>query len=232
MSTTKKLDMQTFNDWWARTGEWVEEPNQRRGGESGVQLLIPEDAGQPRMYSKRQVNHMFSSLRYPFGHPTALREKKALKALERLGVKVPKLVFYEAIKKGKDWYAILVTEELKDFISLEEWYNQQSSQPADSALINAVLKEVANSFYKMHLGGWQHGCCYAKHVFIKVHPQQAIEAAFLDLEKARRRWPKYRAALHDIKQLGRHRGAMPDTDWQLFLHYYCELNPKLRSKLI
>ena len=38
---------QEFDNWWARTGEWVEEPNQRRGGESGVQLLIPETAEQP-----------------------------------------------------------------------------------------------------------------------------------------------------------------------------------------
>jgi len=232
MKTTQKLALQAFNDWWTRTGEWVEEPNQRRGGESGVQLLIPENTDQPRLYSKRQINHTYSSLRYPFGHPTALREKNALLALQRLGVKAPKLVFYETVKKGQDWYALLVTEELKDFISLEEWYDQQSSQPAGSTLINAVLKEIANSLYKMHLGGWQHGCCYAKHVFIKAHPNWAIEVALLDLEKARRRWPASKAAVNDIKQLGRHRGAMPDADWQLFLQHYCELNPKLRSKLM
>ena len=44
---------QEFDNWWARTGEWVEEPNQRRGGESGVQLLIPETAEQPLLYSKQ-----------------------------------------------------------------------------------------------------------------------------------------------------------------------------------
>lgn len=49
-------------------------------------------------------------------------------------------------------------------------------------------------------------------------------------EKARRRWPAHRAALHDLKQFARHRGQMPDTDWQLFLQYYCNLNPKLRTK--
>ena len=231
MSKSEITDHQVFNNWWARTGEWVEEPNQRRGGESGVQLLIPESPEQPRLYSKRQINHMFSSLRYPFGHPTAVREKNAIQALERLGAKVPKLVFYGAIKKDRDWYALLITEELKDFISLEEWYSQQRTQPIDPSVIASVLQEVANNFYKMHLGGWQHGCCYAKHVFIKVNPQHAPEVAFIDLEKARRRWPKQRAALHDIKQLGRHREGMPDEHWQLFLQYYCNLNPKLRTKL-
>ena len=28
-----------FEQWWQLQGEWVEEPNQRRGGESGVQRL-------------------------------------------------------------------------------------------------------------------------------------------------------------------------------------------------
>jgi len=227
LETTEK----EFNHWWARTGEWVEEPNQRRGGESGVQLLIPESPEQPKLYSKRQINHMFSSLRHPFGHPTALREKNAIQALERLGVNVPKLVFYGAIKKDNDWHALLITEELKDFISLEEWYSQQRTHPVDQAVITAVLQEIANNFYKMHLGGWQHGCCYAKHVFIKVNAQGAAQVALIDLEKARRRWSLHRAALHDIKQLGRHREGMPDEHWQLFLQYYCNLNPKLRTKL-
>ena len=220
-----------FNRWWARTGEWVEEPNQRRGGESGVQLLIPESPEQPRLYSKRQINHMFSSLHHPFGHPTALREKNAIQALERLGVNVPKLVFYGAVKKDKDWYALLITEELKDFVNLEEWYSQQRTHPVDQSVITAVLQEIANNLYKMHLGGWQHGCCYAKHVFIKVNAQGAAEVALIDLEKARRRLSFHRAALNDIKQLGRHREGMPDEHWQLFLQYYCNLNPKLRTKL-
>lgn len=222
---------QDFNSWWARTGEWVEEPNQRRGGESGVQFLAPETPEQPWLYSKRQTNHMFYSLRYPFGHPTALREKNAIQGLERLGAKAPKLVFYGAIKKGKDWHALLVTEALTGFIDLDQWYSQQRTQPADSATISSVLQEVANNFYKMHTGGWQHGCCYSKHIFVKVNPAHAPQVAFIDLEKARRRWPAHRAALHDIKQFGRHRGAMPEEHWQIFLEHYCNLNPKLRSKL-
>lgn len=36
-----------FNHWWLRTGAWVEPPNQRRGGESGVQILAPITPEQP-----------------------------------------------------------------------------------------------------------------------------------------------------------------------------------------
>ncbi len=231
MSAAEIFHQEDFSTWWARTGEWVEEPNQRRGGESGVQLLQPLTPEQPLLYSKRQINHMFVSLRYPFGHPTALREKNAIQGLERLGAKAPKLVFYAAVKKNKDWYALLITEALTDFISLDQWYEQQSVQPFDRAHVDAVLRQIAINFHKMHTGGWQHGCCYAKHIYIKATPALAPEVAFIDLEKARRRWPAHRAALHDIKQFGRHRGDMPDADWQIFLQHYCNLNPKLRTKL-
>ena len=187
MSATEKFHQSDFNAWWQRSGEWVEEPNQRRGGESGVQLLQllqPLTPEQPLLYSKRQINHMFVSLRYPFGHPTALREKNAIQGLERLGAKAPKLVFYAAVKKNKDWYALLITEALTDFISLDQWYEQQSVQPFDRAHVEAVLRQIAINFHKMHTGGWQHGCCYAKHIYIKATPALAPEVAFIDLEKA------------------------------------------------
>lgn len=232
MYTTQDTFETQFNRWWLRTGEWVEAPNQRRGGESGVQILAPNTAEQSWLYSKRQVGHRFISWRYPLGRPTALREKEAMQALERLGVQVPKLIFYGAKKMGKDWHALLVTEALTGFISLEEWYVQQRTQPIESALFEPVLEQIANSLYQMHAAGWQHGCCYAKHVFIKLNPRHTPEVAFLDLEKARRRWPAHRAALHDIKQLGRHRAEMPNAHWQIFLKHYCNLNPKLRTKLL
>lgn len=231
MSIVGEVHDMDFNTWWARAGEWVEEPNQRRGGESGVQFLAPKTPEQPWLYSKRQINHMFFSLRYPFGHPTALREKNAIQALERLGVKVPHIEFYGAVKKGKDWHALLITQALTGFVDLEQWYSQQRAQPLNSTLVSAVLQQIASNFYKMHLGGWQHGCSYAKHIFIKCEPQQSPEVAFIDLEKARRRWPAHKAALNDIKQFGRHRGDMPEEHWQIFLQHYCNLNPKLRTKL-
>src|SRR5690606_4943115 len=71
-----------FEQWWQLQGEWVEEPNQRRGGESGVQRL-QVDQGQ-LLYAKRQVGHLCRSLSHPFGRPTVLRERDALLGLSRL----------------------------------------------------------------------------------------------------------------------------------------------------
>ena len=64
-----------FNSWWQTQGEWVEEPNDRRGGQSGVQRITVQ--GQ-LLYAKRQAGHTYRSLKYPLGRPTVLRERDAL----------------------------------------------------------------------------------------------------------------------------------------------------------
>lgn len=72
-----------FDFYWRQQGEWVEEPNQRRGGESGVQRL--DDGNGKLLYAKRQVGHIYRSLLHPFGRPTVLRELDALNSFEQLG---------------------------------------------------------------------------------------------------------------------------------------------------
>ncbi len=42
-----------FEYFWNKQGEWVEEPNQRRGGESGVQRIQSSSGG--LLYAKRQI---------------------------------------------------------------------------------------------------------------------------------------------------------------------------------
>ncbi|MGY2498669.1 lipase secretion chaperone, partial [Klebsiella pneumoniae] len=37
-----EIPQQAFQHWWQQQGDWVEEPNVRRGGESGVQRLLDE----------------------------------------------------------------------------------------------------------------------------------------------------------------------------------------------
>ena len=109
-----------FEHYWRQEGEWVEEPNRRRGGESGVQR-IHEDG--KLLYAKRQVGHIYRSWRYPQGRPTVLRERDALLGLRELNVNVPELVFCGAKQAGdKQWRALLVTASLDGYIEIEKWY--------------------------------------------------------------------------------------------------------------
>lgn len=214
----------TFQRWWEIRGERVEAPNLRRDGESGVQRIQSRDPAQGSLYSKRQVGHLYRSFQHPFGRPTVLREQRALNAFADLGVRVPRLIYCAARKDAGQWRALLVTEELRGFISLEQWYRDNHRQHWGEVIHQQMLDQVAAILARFHQARWQHGCCYPKHLFIKVHDDQdcRVEVAVLDLEKSRRRLRQLDAARHDLRQLNRHRDGMPDEDWSRFKAAYTE----------
>lgn len=209
-----------FDRWWHSSGTWVEPANQRRGGESGVQLLQPREPGNAPLYCKRQSGHTYRSLLHPFARPTILREQQAYRALARIGIKTPKLVYCAARRQQGHWQALLVTEALPGFVSLEQCY---ASTPS-AEFRQAMLQQLAATLARLHQAGWQHGCCYAKHIFVKAQTGRQgdvqVEIALLDLEKSRRRWRSKDAARHDLRQLARHHGAMPEADLAVLLQAY------------
>ena len=76
-----------MQQWLLCPGDWVEPPNQRRGGLSGVQRVQLDDGR--LLYRKQQVGHLYHSWRHPLGYPTLMRERDALYDCLRLGVPVP-----------------------------------------------------------------------------------------------------------------------------------------------
>jgi tRNA A-37 threonylcarbamoyl transferase component Bud32 len=205
-----------FEHWWSQQGEWVEEPNRRRGGESGVQRL--RDTQGRLLYAKRQVGHLCRSLLHPFGRPTVLRERDALLGLSRLGVRVPRMVYCSAsYQAGEGWRGLLVSEALDGFSDIDSWYAAGGCEQVGERHVQ-LLQQIGATLARMHLGRWQHGCLYAKHVFVKVTPE-VMEVALLDLEKSRRRLSRKRAALHDLKQLRRH-SSWSEAEWQQLLAGY------------
>lgn len=210
----------SFQDYWARQGEWVEEPNRRRGGESGVQRVYDEDS---LLYVKRQVGHIYRSPLHPFGRPTVLRERDALAGVASLNVRVPTLRFCEAQRDQRSgWQALLVTESLAGFEEYEQWVAEGGREQTGEWVHERFLQDLAQNLARMHRGRWQHGCLYIKHVFIRVQsegPEIKVEAALLDFEKCRRVFSAQRAAVHDLKQLRRH-SSFSDADWAKLLYFY------------
>lgn len=198
-----------FNHWWATEGDWVEEPNYRRKGMSGVQCI--ERDGK-KLYVKRMTQHLFHSVRYPFGRPTIVREIEVINELARAGVIVPKIVYGKATKIDGEWRALLITEDMKGFVSIEEWYKQHAVTPYPDEVREAMLKAVALAFKKMHSVNRQHGCCYVRHIYVKT--EGTVEAGFLDLEKSRRRFRRHKAAQHDFSQLEKYLSPIPKADWE------------------
>lgn len=72
-----------IDQWLQVPGSWVEEPNERRGGASGVQRVYTGDGR--LLYRKQQTGHVYRDWQRPFGYPTAMRERDALRAFESLG---------------------------------------------------------------------------------------------------------------------------------------------------
>ena len=211
-----------FDRWWRRQGSWVEPANQCRDGESGV-LLLRREAGKPPLYCKRQTGHTYRTLLHPLGCPTVLRELQAYRVFARLGIRTPYLVYGGVRKWRWQWQALLVTEALQDFVSLGEWYTDGAS----AALKESVLCRLASTLARLHRAGWQHGCCYPKHIFVKAGEDESgapqAEIALLDLEKSRRRLSAKAAGRHDLDQLSRHCGNIPEADLSFFRQVYQQL---------
>ncbi|AZS50904.1 InaA protein [Entomomonas moraniae] len=212
-----KLDStgQFFEQWWSTQGEWVEQPNQRRGGESGVLRTTTEDG--KVIYIKRQENHIYRDIFHPFGQATIIREYKAYCALTKAQVNVPKLI-YCGVQNKK---AILVTEALDGFIDLDSWMEQNQGQPFYAETLNKILTETATMLAKLHLNKLQHGSLYGKHLFVKAetNEQPLVEVALLDLEKIKKRNTAKEAALHDIPKIKRH-SLLNSEQWHFFVNAY------------
>ncbi|KAA0968059.1 lipopolysaccharide kinase InaA family protein [Pseudomonas sp. ANT_H12B] len=210
-----------FDYFWNLRGEWVEEPNVRRGGESGVQRVLGSN-GQ-LLYTKRQTGHIYRSWRYPFGRPTVLRELDALTGMHLLGVRVPEIVFCGAQRDPvHKWRALLVTKALDGFEELQHWYAGGGRERCGEAVHDRVLQDLAENLARMHKARWQHSCIYIKHVFVRVTGEgeaAKVEVALIDLEKCRQRLTADRAAAHDMKQLRRHSSFSP-TDWRKLVYFY------------
>lgn len=125
-----------------------------------MQRLLRHDSALGMLYSKRQVGHLYRSLRYPFGRPTVLREQQALNAFAALGLRVPRLIYCAAQRDAGQWRALLITEALQGFISLDQWYQDDCRQQWGEAVHRRMLGNVAATLARFHRARWQHGCCY------------------------------------------------------------------------
>lgn len=203
--------LDTFDRVWRYDVTWFEEPNNRRGGWSGVgriELKLP-DGGEMGAYLKRQENHSRRTFWHPIkGEPTFTREFAMLNYLKKQGVPAPELLFFgEEMVDGRQ-RAILMTQELAGYRALDEVANDMfagEQHPHRPALTeqNALIRAVAKTVRKLHQAKIQHRSLYAKHIFVKqsnVDP----EVVFIDLEKARHSWFSFYRTWLDLAALNRH----------------------------
>lgn len=216
--------LHSFDDLWTLDIGWFEEPNRRRGGWSGVsrcELSLPE-GGRTAIFLKRQENHGTFYWRHPIaGIPTFTREFRTILHYKANGVPSLEPVYFAARQTRNYQRAILATEELSGFISMEEcvahWL--ANDVPARSERLR-YLCAIADLLSTMHRHRIQHNCPFPKHLFIKSRPDGSIEARIIDLEKSRWRPLMLFCTLRDLGALQRHAPSWSGTDRLWFFKRY------------
>lgn len=216
-----------FDALWALKAEWFEEPNHRRGGWSGVsrcELKLPE-GGTCAIFLKRQENHKARVWSHPvFGAPTFLREFQHIMRYRANGVATLEPVYFGMRKVGKDDRAILITEELTGFVSMEDRVQRWLKEGAPPRAVRLkILKAVAGLLRGMHAHGIQHNCFFPKHVFTRTNADGSVEARVIDLEKSRWRPSKTVCARRDLYTLNHHSYCWSRSDRLWFFKEYLQV---------
>jgi len=229
----------SFETIWSLDAPWVEEPNYRRQGWSGVcRLTLTEPNGQPVViYLKRQENHGYRSLLSPLRlRPTAFREYKRLHGLQAAAVTTPEVLYYGERQTDKALQAILITREVPQSIAFEDYMHLSDKRPASE--VRQVLQDTANLIGRLHRHRFQHCALYGKHVLISGYrsgnpaaalPEQRLAPYLIDVEKSRRRVSRIAIALRDLNQFFRH-APWTASQWATFFDHYTAACRIKRSK--
>lgn len=226
---------QSFQMWWSLPGEWVESPNECRGGRSGVALCSPPEhyRSGSRLYLKRQINHVFRNWRHPIaGLPTAVREARFLDQMRKLALRVPVTAYSGSRNAAGDQYAILATEALDGFTSLDDFYSESSDSGFVRKADPLIKTALADYLARMHHARLQHGCLYPKHIFVRLSTKitdPSAEIALIDLEKMRYRVSPTKAGSRDLEQLRRHQNFWAGQAWDEFKVLYADSLKRLAS---
>ncbi len=215
-----------FDALWQLDDDWIEDPNSRGSGFSGVvtRVLGDGEGAARRVYIKRQENHNTRTFAHPIrGIPTFQREFANIEALSRHGVPTIELLYFGMAEvKGKQ-RAILVSDALDEFTAVDEWFRHSRNQ-ASEADVHAILRALVAAIKLIHQAGYRHGCLYGKHLFIRVPRRDCqtadVEVRMLDFEKAHKCYFLRRAILRDLSQFVRHCDGLTDEDLDYLLDQY------------
>lgn len=214
-----------FDSWWQQSLPWLEPPNEERGGWSGVsRYALKQAAEEPvQLYVKRQHNHTRRTWRHPWrGVPTFFVEYLALMQLQALGIPVPKVIYFGMRQHAGAQQAILVTQALDGYVSLDQL---DPKQLAPSQL-NDLAQQIGYTLRRLHAVGWQHRAMYPKHMFV-AWPMSTVDSAepalcaLIDLEKARPFYRLFWQPYTDLVPFFYRLQAWPHAWLTLIYAHYC-----------
>jgi len=225
----------SFDSLWDLDASWFEEPNERRGGWSGVSKisLKTENGESVSVFLKRQENHNTKVWSSPLkGIPTFYKEFKNIQRFIEHGIPTVEPVYFGFRSVNGKSQAILVTKSLEGFESLNSALYARNGELMGSRVLRETLMEtVAGEVRRMHKHHFQHRCLYGKHIFVRLVGSD-WEVRFIDLEKLKRRLFYKQAVLGDLYTLPRRMLGWRQSDKLKFFKIYMQeakLSPKSKS---
>lgn len=235
-SLLEQQNLSEFDDFWRLPKNWVEPPNERRGGWSGVTTTdIRKKCGETvTLYVKRQHAHTFRSIRYPLSKSTAWREYQNNERMRKKGFSVPIPVFYQE-KKCSGMRAIMATIGINNPISLSAWLTSRT-EPRDQDSTSKVLQNIATDIRKIHDSGFEYRALHGKHILLENYQTATIpKHYFIDLETLRPYIRHLTPRVRDICQFFRHT-PLSGSQQEFFLAHYLIDTPswakRFRDKLL
>ncbi len=203
----KQNQLDTFDKVWNYQVNWFEEPNERRGGWSGVGRieLMQDDGKVLGGFLKKQDNHCRTSFLHPIkGVPTFQREFEMMRYLASKRINAPEVMLFSRNPNG-DLKTTLLTKELAGFVPLEELTEQMfANGRAPFAEQQQVIQAVAVFAQRLHAAKVQHRSFYPKHLFVNLTGNQSPQVAVIDLEKSRINHIAILRSIMDLSVLNRH----------------------------
>ena len=225
-SWRKRLEAHGLTDFerlWRMELAPLDSANTTRGGVSNVGFLelAAQDQEGRRLVVKRQRNHQTRTWRHLLkGIPTARKEFDNIRRFERCGLASAAPVFFGQRRDHRGIRAILITEFLEGYQSLETLLAQWARNPNPSETPkDAILRQAADLIARMHRAGFRHNCLYPKHLFVNtadVHP----DIRLIDLEKAARTFWGDRRMTRDLGAFFRRSPHWSASDQARFLVDY------------
>ena len=224
-SFLKENKFSTFDELWNRDDEWFETPNRGRSkdGWSGVCKI---QIGDETFFLKKQENFLTYSIKKPFGIAVAEKEFNNLQLFNKLDIPSMTVVYFGTRKHKGKLQAMVMTEDLKDYMSLSEVKSYWKKNTPALERKRKILDSVAELLLNAHKKNVMHYSLYPKHVFVrKSFVMEGDESSkplsrFIDMEKALKASYKSKKQVRDLETLNRHCKTATKQDRIYFLLRY------------
>jgi tRNA A-37 threonylcarbamoyl transferase component Bud32 len=205
-----------FQFFWDHKGLWVEQPNRRRGGWSGVyKIELQSDDGEREiLYVKKHHAHRTRSVLGIGRKHTLEREYNALCHAHAHAIGAPELVFFGM--DGED--CILATRALDGLGPVSQLRDDYVAGQVGMDTRRQLARNLGTLFAKMHGAGMRHSDPHGDHLLANL--ESGATPALIDWEMASVCLRPNYNRVRDLAIVGRSLRWATRTDIARFLHAY------------